>query len=168
MKPERTRLTGAWRRSVGLRCGSSASHFVAERRVAVSNQLPACCEMLPNPVGKILFAHLAGSESEHLGHDLSVSDIEVVVIDSEKRDDGEKANALIAVPVGMVLHETEPICGGQRGEISLVGVCPLLQWPGEGGIQSVFVSNPRQPAVFSQLVGVNGIDNNPAQPTRLS
>jgi hypothetical protein len=124
--------------------------------------------MPPNPAGEILLTNVAGGQSKHLGHNLSVSNIEVVVVESEKRDDGQKADTLVAVPIGMVPHETEPVGGRRRGEISLVRVRPFLPWPGEDGLQGVLDSNARQPAVFSKLVGMDGIHDNPIQPTRLS
>ena len=45
-------------------------------------------------------------------------------------------------------------------------VFPLLPGTGERRLERVLVSNPRQPPVLANLVGMNGVNDGPAQPAR--
>ena len=87
--------------------------------------------MIPDPIGKLFFGDMTGSEREHCGDDLGISGLELVTVRPEEGCNGEEADALVAIPIGMVLHQPEAVSGGQGCEIAFLGIDPFVARPRE-------------------------------------
>ncbi len=48
-----------------------------------------------------------------------------------------------------------------------IGVAPLLLRPGQGRFENMLVPNPGPHSVLSQLIGVDGVDEDTAEPCGL-
>ena len=84
---------------------------------------------MPNPIGKGLFRNSALSQSEDFSDDFSIGGREFVAIHTKKRNQGKEPDALVTVAVRMVSHEPKRVGGGERRNVSPLGVMPLLLRP---------------------------------------
>lgn len=132
-----------------------------EGRSAPPGTVPA------DPVDKGVLRHAPVGQRQDPGDNLGIRGAELPVIDPEERDHRQKAGALVAVPVRVVPHQAECIRRRQQRYLRAVRVVPLLPRAGERRLENVFVVDSRQPAMFAELVGVDGINRQAAEPPGL-
>jgi hypothetical protein len=123
--------------------------------------------MLSDPVGERFLRGAPIGECQNLANYFGIARHKIMAIQAQEGGHGQKADALVAVSVRMVLHETERIRGGQHRQIRAIRVMPLLLGSRQGGFEDVLVTNPWQASMFSDLVVVDSIDDRPAEPLRL-
>jgi hypothetical protein len=119
-----------------------------------------------DPVGELILRESSIGELQHLGDDFRRRSLEVQPVNIEEGDQCEEANTVVSVPVRMVPDEPERVRRRERLEVNVPRIVPTLLRPGQGGFESVFIPDARQSSVLTQLVGMDGVDNETAQPTR--
>lgn len=123
--------------------------------------------MPANPIGKGFFRHSAIGQGQDLGNDLSVRRRKVVVIHAKECDHGQESDTLVAVAVRVVLDESERVGRREHRHVGTLGVVPLLLRPSQCSYEDILVPNPGPPSMLSQLVVVDGVDDDTAEPSGL-
>ncbi len=123
--------------------------------------------MLPNPISESFFGDSAISQRQNLGDYLSFGSRKVVIVHAQERDHSEEADTFVPIAVWVVLHETESIGRGKRRDVRAVRVLPLLSRPRQSRFEDVLVPNACQASVFTKLIVVDGVDDEPRQPQGL-
>lgn len=106
--------------------------------------------MLAEPDRKFVFGHLARGDREHGEDAVRIARHKLPAIESQKKLDGDKGSAFVAVDKGKIAGDAAAICGGKRAGIRF-GVRDKIQLPGEGGLKQRRVAQTCAAAVFSQL-----------------
>ena len=123
--------------------------------------------MVSNPICKLFFSKLASCKFQYFGHDLRIGGIEVTSVDSKKRYDGKKSDSFVAITIRVTRHKTEAVSSSHNVAVSLLPIDPFVAGARQRCLQSILVAYSRQAAVFLELFDVNGISDQPAQPSRL-
>ena len=113
--------------------------------------------MLTNPGSQIVLGHKTGRDGENCSQDGIIARLEVVAINTKERDDCEESDAFVSVQVWVVRNQRKAVGSGKLGEIANATVSPLIPRPSESRLKQVFVANPEQTAVLTDLVRLNGI-----------
>ena len=62
-----------------------------------------------DPIGELSFRHAPFGKCQHFGDDVGIGRLEVATIGTEEGDRGEEADALVAIPIRVILDEPEGV-----------------------------------------------------------
>jgi hypothetical protein len=107
-------------------------------------------------------------ERKNFRNNFSVARSEIIAVESHERHHGQEPDALVAVPIRVVPDQAKCVSCGQGRHIRSIDVMPLLLRSCQSSLESVLVADSRQPAMFAQLIMVDGVNDNAAEPVGLA
>jgi hypothetical protein len=117
--------------------------------------------MTPDPIREFVFGKVATRERYEVGDDVRIGGLKGPAGDTQERHHGKEPDALAAVSVRVVTHQTKGVGRSQRRHIGDKSVLPLLFRPRQSRLQDGLAANAGETAVFAELIDMNGVDNGP-------
>jgi hypothetical protein len=120
-----------------------------------------------DPLDKPIENETPRSQPEHDVHRLSLSCLDLVTVEDEEHVHGYECRPLVPIQKCMVPRQAESVLGREPGQTRIWSIAPHVARPGQGRLQQSLIPQPHPSAVFTNLVGVDRLDDHTVQPDRL-
>lgn len=111
--------------------------------------------MIPKPVGKRVFAELAGGERDKSDDKLCIAGRQPIAVEHQKGFADDRRRPLVAIDKGMVARNAMGVGSGEFGTIG-IAIGGAVARPGKRAFQGTGIAQAIAAAMFGKLFGVDG------------